>query len=154
MPMLYKCSARGCSKILEVQGLCEMHQAKADISNKIRYKVYATNRLMDKEQKKYQQFYSSGAWLRIRDSVISNCYAIDIVEFYRTGRIIQGYTVHHVETLGSSWERRLDSTNLMYLTESNHQFIHKEMNKGKREEKAIQKLLIELKNKFNEEYNL
>ena len=90
--------------------------------------------------------------MSIRDSVISSCYGIDIVELYRTGKVLQGYTCHHINTLDNCWDRRLDTTNLIYLTESNHQFIHKEMNKGIREEKAIIKILISLKNKFDDEY--
>jgi 5-methylcytosine-specific restriction protein A len=154
MPIMYKCSHRGCSKILEEQGLCAIHQAKADIVNKQRYKVYRTDRLIDKEQKKYHAFYDSKAWKKTRDSVIANCYGIDVVEYYRTGLIIQGYTVHHIIELSDDYNLKLDTDNLIYLTESNHQFIHREYNKGDREKKAIQKMLVELKKKFDEEFGI
>lgn len=154
MPILYKCSWRGCSKIIEQQGYCKIHQAKVDAEQRQKYKVYQTIRLMDKEQKKYQSFYKSKDWLRIRDIVISNCYGVDIVEYYRTGQVIQGNTVHHIKTLDSCWELRLDVENLIYLTDSNHSFAHKEYNKGEREEKAMQKILIELKKKFIEEFEI
>ena len=152
MALMFKCSWVGCNKILELQGYCPIHKAKVDKDSKQRYKVYKTIRLMDAEQKKYNVFYNSRDWLRIRDSVIANCYGIDIVEYYRTSKIVQGFTVHHIQTLDSCWDLRLNIDNLIYLTESNHQFIHREMNKGDREEKAIKRILIELKSKFIEEF--
>lgn len=152
MPIMYKCSARGCSKILEQQGLCKVHQDKADKANKIRYKVYRTDRLMDKEQKKYKTFYSSGDWIRLRDNVIANCYGIDIVELYRTGKVRQGNPVHHIIELSEDYSLRLDIKNMIYLTDSNHQHVHKEYNKGDREKKAMQKILNGLKTKFDKEY--
>ena len=154
MPIMYKCSAKGCSKILEVQGLCPMHQDKYDKANKIRYKVYTTERLMDEEQKKYHIFYNTNDWKRIRDSLIASYYAMDIVEYYRTGLVVNGYTVHHVICLEDNYDLRLNVDNLIYLTESNHQYIHKEYNKGEREKKAMQKILMELKKKFNEEFKI
>jgi 5-methylcytosine-specific restriction protein A len=152
MPIMYKCSFKGCSKILEIQGLCDIHQSKADIVSKQRYKVYQTNRLMDKEQKKYHTFYGSKGWLMSRDTVIANCYGMDVIEYYRTGKIIEGYTVHHIEPLDACWELRLDTNNLIYLNESNHKHVHREYNKGDREKKAMQRILLELKKKFIEEY--
>ena len=154
MSILYKCSAKGCSKILEQQGLCDIHQAKADKANKIRYKVYRTDRLMDKEQKKYQSFYNSGSWIRSRLNLIANCYAIDIVELYRTGKVKQGNPVHHIIELSEDYSLRLDTNNMIYVTDSNHQFIHKEYNKGDREKKAMQRVLNGLKTKFKNDYGI
>lgn len=154
MPILYKCSWRGCSKIVDVQGYCKIHEAKIDNANKQRYKVYKTNRTIDEEQRKYQRFYNTKDWLRIRDSVISSCLGVDILEYYRTGKVIQGYTSHHIVELSDDYDMRLDIDNLIYLTESNHQAVHREYNKGDREKKAMQKILFTLKKKFVEEFEL
>ena len=135
-----------------MQGLCDIHAAKADKANKIRYKVYTTNKLMDKEQKKYHNFYCSKDWIRTRDSVIAKCYGIDTVEYYRTGKVVQGFTVHHIVELSVDYEQRLDTDNLLYIGESNHQYIHREYNKGIREKKAMQTMLRGIKEKFIIEY--
>lgn len=154
MAIMYKCSWIGCSKILELQGYCIIHQRKVNKANKQRYKVYQTVRLMDDEQKKYQSFYKSAQFIRTRDSVIANCFGIDIVHYYRTSKVIQGYTVHHIIELSEDYSKRLDVDNLIYLTERDHQHVHREYNKGDREKKAMQKILITLKNKFIIEFSI
>ncbi|MBU3143955.1 hypothetical protein [Clostridium sp. CF012] len=40
--------------------------------------------------------FNSKDWIRVRDSLIVSCYGMDIVEYYRTGLVTQGYTVHHI----------------------------------------------------------
>jgi len=152
MPILYKCSFKGCSKILEVQGYCSIHQARIDKIERARARAYKAKRLMDNEQLRYQSFYKSKQWLDIKDSLIASCYAIDIVEYYRTGKIVQGYTVHHINSLSSYWDSRLDTNNLIYVTESNHQFIHREYNKGDREKNIMIRVLFGLKKKFIIDY--
>lgn len=158
MAILYKCSWRGCSKVLDNKGYCIMHKNKADKilkdNNNARHTAYSINRLLDKEQKKYQTFYSSKQWIDKREHEISGCYAIDIVELYRTGRVIQGYTMHHIDPLDTNYQDRLDSNNLIYLTQSNHIRIHKEYKKSGKDRRIMQELLLDLKVRFNEEYEL
>lgn len=133
-----------------------MHKDKANKlareNNKARHTAYSINRLMDKEQQKYQTFYSSKEWARYRATVISQCYCIDIIEYYRTGKIVQGYTVHHIIPLEDDYERRLDINNLIYLTQSNHISVHKEYKKSAKDKRIMQELLLDLKIKFIEEF--
>ena len=131
---------------------CEYHQAKWDKENKERYKEYQNRRRKDKGQKKYQDFYNSKHWKRLRDVIVNKYYGIDILEYYRTGRIIQGERVHHIVELSENYNRRLDISNLIYLTEQNHRRVHEEYLKGSKEKKQMQDILFELVEKFNSEF--
>lgn len=154
LPILYKCSWKGCSKILDTKGYCSIHKKKADSIKKQRYKDYDTIRRLDEEYIKYRRLYDSAAWSRLRAIVISNCYAIDILEYYKTGNIVQGERVHHIKTLEDDWNSRLDEGNLIYLTEKNHRRVHVEYIKGPREKEQMQQILLGLRYKFIEEFGV
>lgn len=153
MALLKLCSWHSCNKILK-EGVtyCEQHQAKWEQIERNRYKEYKCRRRKDREQKKHQDFYNSQGWIRLRDAVIADFYGIDILEYYRTGRIAQGEAVHHIIPLEDNWNSRLDILNLIYLTEKNHRRVHAEYNKGDKEKKAMQKILFDLIDKWNKEF--
>lgn len=153
MPILKQCSYHGCRKILD-DGVkyCEYHQAKFEASERERYKEYQYKRRQDKDIKKRLDFYSTKEWKAIRVAVISSLYSIDILEYYRTGKLIEGERVHHIIELTEDWELRLDISNLIYLTEKNHRRVHEEYLKGHKERKAMQKILFNLLERFNNEF--
>lgn len=107
-----------------------------------------------KEYKKYRQdtreqsFYSSGEWLRKREDVKVFYKGIDIYSFYVLHTIEEGQTVHHIVELKEDWSRRLDNGNLIYLTEANHQLVHKLYEKDK---EGTQKLLYSLIERYKRE---
>ncbi len=148
------CSYRGCTKVLE-DGVvyCSYHQEKWEKRQRERYKDYSKRRQADKEQKKYQDFYNSDDWKQERLAVITNCFGIDILEYYRTGKIVVGQTVHHISTLEDDWNSRLDFYNLIYLTEQNHRRVHAEYEKGQREKKQMQDILFSLLDRWNDEFD-
>lgn len=153
MAIYKQCSWHGCTKLIrEDIKYCDYHSKKFSEQEKERYKEYSHRRKLDKEQKKYQDFYSSNEWKRLRDLIRLSCYGIDIVELYRTGRIVQGERVHHIIELEEDWNSRFDICNLIYLTEKNHRIIHSQYDKGKREKKQMQNILFSLLEKFNQEY--
>lgn len=148
-----KCSKTGCNKVVEHGVIyCDYHQRKWEQEEKERYREYQSIRRKDKEQKKYQDFYNDKSWKRIRDAVIADYYGIDILEYYRTGRIIQGGRVHHIIELSEDWNSRLDICNLIYLTEQNHRRVHEEYKKGIREKKQMQGVLFALIDKWFQEF--
>ena len=151
--MLKICSYHGCKKIIK-DGLryCEYHQNKYDKEQKKRYKEYKNRRLHDKEQKRFQTFYNSDSWKRIRELAIQDTLAIDVIDYYKLGIIRQGERVHHIIELNEDFNKRLDRNNLIYLTERNHRIVHNEYNKGNKIK--MQELLIDLKLKFMEEFDL
>ncbi len=148
------CSYSGCTKVLDDGVMyCNYHQAKWELKEKERYKEYSKRRRADIEQKKYQDFYNSDIWKRVRSIVITDCYGIDILEYYKTGKIIQGERVHHIDCLEDNWNCRLDFGNLIYLSEQNHRRVHSKYNEGQREKKQMQNILYALIERWNEEYD-
>lgn len=153
MAILKQCSWHGCTKILNGDvKYCDYHANKYDKEQKERYKEYSNRRRRDAEQKKYQDFYSSKEWERVRQAVIADCYGIDILEFYRTGRIVNGERVHHIICLNDDFNCRLDVGNLIYLSEQNHRRVHAEYDKSDKDKEKMQKILFELLNKFDKEF--
>lgn len=155
MALLKQCSHRGCRKILQDNvKFCDYHQTKFDLKEKERYKDYQSRRLKDKEKKKQQQFYNSDNWQRTREAVASDCLGIDIYEYYTTGRIVPGETVHHIIELNEDWNSRLDINNLIYLTERNHRKIHVIYDRSNRDKKIMQDKLFKIINKFQSEFTI
>ncbi|GAA0762320.1 MULTISPECIES: hypothetical protein [Clostridium] len=144
------CSFTGCHKVVD-EGLkyCTKHE-KVD---KERYKEYQQRRLSDKVQRKYQEFYEGIDWRKLRNLIILNFFGIDILEYYTTGRIVQGERVHHVIELDEDWNSRLDIFNLVYLTEKNHRRVHAIYERSKKDKKNMQNKLFKLIDRFNKEFN-
>ncbi|MGL5084935.1 MAG: hypothetical protein ACRC68_04335 [Clostridium sp.] len=147
------CSHGSCHKVIEgEEKYCIKHQAQHEANEKERYKEYKKRRGTIKEKKKQQDFYNSSSWLRLRAAVIAGCYGIDIYEYYTTGRIIQGQSVHHIIEVDEDWDSRLDILNLIYISEQNHRKIHAEYNKSITKRKEIQKKLFKIIEKFEIEF--
>ena len=76
-------------------------------------------------------FYKSSEWLKARKICIEQCCGLDLYSLYQNDIIEYGQTVHHIETVEVSPKLRLEQSNLIYLTESNHQIIHNLYKNGK-----------------------
>lgn len=138
MPIYKRCSR--CNNRLESGKQCPCIRK--------RYKEYQKYRNDDKEQR----FYKSKEWLATKPVVISNLKGLDIYSYYILGEEEHGETVHHIEPLKDNWNRRIDITNLIYLTEQNHQKIHAIMRKSNKDKEVIQGILYELLSQFKEEF--
>ena len=147
------CSKTGCHKIVD-DGVkyCEVHRKKFELNEKERYKQYKSKRLKDEEQRKYQSFYNSDDWKRVRSSIISAYMGMDIVEYYTTGRVIAGERVHHIVELNEDWNSRLDVSNLIYLTEQNHRKIHAIYESSIKNKKIMQDKLFKMIDKFYKDF--
>lgn len=145
------CSYSGCNVLVDYgTKYCYKHRTK----DKERYKDYRRSRLRDEEEKARQEFYNSVEWKNIRDLAIKKCFGIDIVEYYKTGQIIMGYTVHHIVELKDDWNKRLDINNLIYLSQENHLRIHKMMERSKEDKDKVIEMLLEVKARFESEFGL
>ena len=91
-------------------------------------------------------FYHTVSWNRARQVTIDSCCGLDLLSLIRNKRIEYGETVHHIIPLKESWNKRLRQDNLIYLTEANHQFVHKEMQRDR--EETI-KMLQQIKREWN-----
>lgn len=145
MPVYRKCTECG-KKVLE-STLCKCEEKKKLQS----YKNYKARRMKDLKEKECQQFYSSDAWIRCRDSVASHQFGLDLIELSK-GNIVAAETYHHVVEIKEDWSLRLDDGNIIGLTQENHIRVHKLMDKSDKDKKAIQKFLKELLQKFEEEF--
>lgn len=136
MPIYKRCSR--CRKRIAAGSQCSCMQSR----------YQRENRETDKET----SFYKTGAWLKAREATIAGSYGIDIYSYYILGILEYGETVHHIEPIRENWKRRLDLSNLIYLTEINHQRIHAQMNQGEEKKQQIEKELFELKKRFETEF--
>ena len=100
---------------------------------------------------KYKLFYKSRSWNRARDIAIDFYGGLDIYSLYILGRMEYGQTVHHIVPLKECWERRTDVSNLIYLTESNHQIIHNIMIQGETQKQEVLSLLFSLVERYRKE---
>jgi hypothetical protein len=149
------CSWHGCKELVDYNiKYCPLHQHEFDLSEKHRYKEYASRKRIDKEYLKHRHFYTSDAWYKARDAAISKCLGIDILEYYKTGKIVAGERVHHIIPLDKDFNKRFDVDNLFYLTERNHRRIHVLYDKSDKDYQETVHLLLELKKMFIKEFGL
>ncbi|WP_353096215.1 HNH endonuclease [Tissierella praeacuta] len=94
-------------------------------------------------------FYNSAEWEKAREYVIAKYEGLDLYAFFIEKEIIYADTVHHIEELRENWNRRLDISNLIPLSRSNHNKIHKMYEKDR---EGVQELLFNLLERWKEEY--
>lgn len=138
--MIYKRCSR-CGKRLKASEKCSCL--------KNRHKEYNYYRKDNKEQRFYT---NEKEWIPFKIKMVDHYKGFDIYEYYVNHKIVYGYTLHHVDELKDNWSRRVDPFNVIYLTESNHQKIHKVYREGKEQKYKMQELLFELINKWNKEF--
>ena len=78
-----------------------------------------------KYSKEIKSFYKTNDWERARNRCINSCFGLDLISFFCERKIEYGYTVHHIVPLVNDYSKRLQQSNLIYLTESHHRLIHK-----------------------------
>lgn len=127
--MLKKCCPR-CGKLIDYSiTYCTECSKKVEQLKRQRHREYKAKRMADNKEKILQEFYVSKEWIKVRDNVKVRCFYLDIYSYYIEGAIENGNTVHHIEPLRECWNKRLYINNLIYLTESNHQLIHRMLDK-------------------------
>ena len=75
--------------------------------------------------KKASAFYHSPDWLRIRAHVLSQFDGMDLWAYDQTGEVVAADTVHHIVPLSENWDLRFDLDNLIPVSASSHNAIHK-----------------------------
>ena len=73
---------------------------------------------------KIESFYLSKEWRKKREYMIDVYHQLDIYDLYINDVISYGRIMHHIVPLKDDWNKRLEDTNLIYLTDSNHQALH------------------------------
>ena len=153
MTLMKVCSYTGC-KALVSYGIqyCTNHLDIAEQERKERYRDYKAKRT----DKREEAFYCSKEWEQVRELAKSKTNYIDVYQYYvgDVGKIVTGDVVHHVVEIKDidGWELRLDINNLIYLTYESHSIIHAAYNRSARDKMAMQKLLLELMERYVKEF--
>ena len=69
---------------------------------------------------------------------------MDIYSWYKYGRIEAGRIVHHIIPIKDDYSRRLDLTNLIYLTDANHKIIHARYEESEQKKGEVQQELFRM----------
>ena len=132
--MLMKVCSR-CGKKIEATKTCEC--------NKSRHKVY------DREcrNKDNAEFYHSKAWKSMTALCKAKANGLDLYELEVNNKIVKGTLSHHIEELEEAKDRALDITNLIWVSEKTHNYIHSVYNKSKEDKNKLKALLFKIINK-------
>ncbi len=137
--MIYKRCTQ-CGKRIDIGMICTCKSKRYKEEDKYKYNT------------RERKFYSSIVWQNQRDKAIRRFSGLDIYSYYVYNRLEAGQTVHHIVPLKEDWNKRLELNNLIYLTEENHQQIHKQMREGEEKGREVISLLNELVRKFCQEF--
>ena len=132
--MLMKVCGR-CGKKIEATKNCEC--------SKSRHKVY------DREyrNKDNAEFYHSKAWKQLTKLCKLKANGLDLYELEVNGKIVKGTLSHHIDELEEARDRALDITNLIWVSEKTHNYIHSVYNRSKEDKNKLKALLFKIINK-------
>lgn len=97
-----------------------------------------------RRNKKTAAFYVSSEWRKTRAETIRRFDGVDIYAFYVLHVIQTADMVHHITPIEDDWNRRLDATNLIPLSNHSHGIIETLYSKDEQTKKATQKMLYDL----------
>ena len=95
----------------------------------------------EKRNRKHAAFYASPEWIIVRDACRDACMGLDLYALYARGQLVPGRVAHHIIPLEDDWTKRLLTDNVIYVSESSHQEIHRIYAAGADEKKALQTAL-------------
>lgn len=144
--MIYrKCTVCGNKVPQYTQCVCEK---KKRLDN---YRDYQERRVRDEAEKERTAFYQSKEWEQCRESVARHQYNLDLIEWSK-GEVVQAEMYHHVIEVKEDADGRLDTYNIIGLTQANHNKVHAFMNRGSKEKKIMQDMLMDILDRFESEY--
>lgn len=135
--LFHKC---GCGALIP-QGItmCEAC-AKSKVGQQSRHIEYNKHR----RNKKTADFYISSIWRKTRANVIKRFDGVDVYAFYILHDIQTADMVHHIIPIEDDWDRRLDVSNLIPLSNHSHGVIEALYKKDEQTKRATQRLLYDL----------
>lgn len=116
--------------------------------NNVSTAIYQAILDVKKKDQDSMTFYNSSTWKRARDMAIARDGGIDVWEYMKTGRMIPGNQVHHIQPLSEAPELGSSLTNLITLSLPSHREVERLYNKGCRAD--IQAILQDEVNRRNE----
>lgn len=128
--MIYKRCSR-CGKRLEAGKTCECR--------KQRHKEYYKY----SRDKKANAFYDSHNWNRMRQYILDKYDGIDVYSYVMYGHIEQATIVHHIVEFKDDKTQSLVEQNLIPVSVSTHNIIHKAYDTSLADKQAMQATLYE-----------
>lgn len=104
-----------------------------------------------RRDRKAAAFYVSVEWRKARAEAFRLCDGIDLYAYYIRHEIQMADMVHHIVPLEADWNRRCKQDNLIPLSNHSHGIIEALYKKDERTKKETQKLLLELKDRYQKE---
>lgn len=112
-----------CGRIISYNDkACDKCKTKIELERKQNIKYYKQTTY--ERDIKYNKFYKSKEWSRVRQVVIARDHAL-CKDCLDKNTITPYNTVHHIVPIKEEWSKRLDINNLVCLCESCHQKRHK-----------------------------
>lgn len=115
--LLHRCR---CGKLIpqnmKLCDACTERSSHGGMSRHMEYNLY-------RRDKRTAAFYVCNDWRKLRQQAIQMYDGIDIYAFYVQHRIMTADMVHHIEEVEDNWDRRLDISNLIPLSNTNHGII-------------------------------
>ena len=115
---------------------CEAGQGNR-MSRHMEYNIY-------RRDKKAAAFYVCDEWRKTRAFTLHLYDGLDIYAYYVQHRIATADMVHHVVEIEEDWNKRLDITNLLPLSNGNHGIISALYKKDEATKKQTQQLLYSI----------
>lgn len=105
--------------------ICDRCHKRIDYNNKCGcYKPKNQSSNTDLYNADVKQFYNTTEWAKARAKAMQLTYGLDPISLILNNRIEQAFTVHHIIPIIDDYSKRLDTDNLIPLTEKNHRMIH------------------------------
>lgn len=117
---LRPCKYPGCNQLTK-ESYCDIHKVSPLNNSKETNKAYDKH----KRDKKSKAYYSSHEWEKVRALAMTKYNHLDVYEYYINKRVVQANTIHHIIPIKEDWEKRNNLNNLIALSETSHNLIHR-----------------------------
>lgn len=108
------------------------------------------DKIYDKTLRKNKEFYHSKAWVKTTNLCKNKFNGLDIYQLYRYKRIVPGILSHHIIEINENSNKKLDISNLIYLSDESHREVHKLYNQSDSSKKELQDYLYKITAKYKE----
>lgn len=132
--MLYKLCRCG-KKIPIIIPYCEDCQKKVRQNKRDQQKYY------DQNLRKNYDIYHSPIWLSLRDQCKSRFTGIDVYQYYKYNKLVEGTLAHHIVPVEDDKSLIYDLDNLVFVSDRTHAEIHSLYDCGQASREATQALL-------------
>lgn len=127
--MLYK-RCDNCGKRLAIGEECSCFNKAKDKAKATAESQRQAEYDRTKRNQKSAKVYHSQKWKDLKNIAIRRYMGIDIYSYYVLDKLEYGRVVHHICPIKDYPELQYNLDNLIYLTDKNHELVHKRMDNG------------------------